>query len=195
MDKKDVQEFLLPISNGDKQAFDQLFLRSYDKLVQFAQHLMLQTDVAEDVVSEVFTKLWLRRDQLTSINNLEGYLYTAVKNGCFDQRKSRRTVIDMEEVQLSYVIPAETHTQELYRLLKAAILALPEQRRLVFLLIKEQGKTSNEVAYILDISQRTVENHLYKAVKTLAAIISRYLGYDPQHPTKKPKGTNVIFFF
>lgn len=193
MDNKDVQQLLLNITNDDKQAFNQLFLTYYEKLVQFAVHILLQQDIAEDVVADVFTKLWSRRNQLVSINNIEAYLYTAVKNGCFDQQKMKKRIAAVTGMQPFSSVLIET--RELQGLLKEAVRTLPEQRRLVFLLMKEHGKTSIEVAHILRISRRTVENHLYKAIKTLANTVSRYLGYDPQSRTGYPKGSNLLFFF
>ena len=192
MNKKDVQQALLDITSDDKQAFDRLFLAYYKKLVQFAAQIVLQIDIAEDVVADVFSKLWSRRKQLVLIADGEAYLYTSVKNGCLDQlkRKNRATVV--KETEVTFSVPSERG--ELRKILVDAVRALPEQRRLVFWLVKEQGKTSLEVAGILGISPRTVENHLYKAVKTLANTISRYLGYDPQHPNGNQKISGFFFF-
>ena len=82
------------------------------------------------------------------------------------------------------------------RLLNGAVAALPEQRRLIFRLVKEQGLKSNAVAEILGISVRTVENQLYKAVKTLADSISAYLGYHPQAKTSRKQAlTELPLFF
>jgi RNA polymerase sigma-70 factor (ECF subfamily) len=70
--------------------------------------------------------------------------------------------------------------KELRKLLDEAVASLPEQRRMVFKLIKEDGLKTAAVAQILGISKRTAENQLYKAVKTLAETLSDYLGYHPQ---------------
>lgn len=191
MDKTSVQQLLLKISTDDQQAFSQLFLIYYEKLMQFARHIVYQTDIAEDVVADVFCKLWHRRHQLVTIDTVDAYLYTSVKNGCYDQRKRKERAAENKELPPPHVVPAET--QELRTILKEAIRALPEQRRLVFLLIKEHGRTSTEVAQILRISPRTVENHLYKAIRSLASTISRYLGYDPLHPTGNQKRLNMFF--
>lgn len=86
--------------------------------------------------------------------------------------------------------------KELVRLLDSAVLKLPEQRRIIFSLIKEQGMRSNAVAEILGISIRTVESQLYKAVKTLADSISEYLGYHPQgKKSQKRMDSSIKMFF
>jgi len=191
MDKRQLSQLITRICNDDKLAFDELFLAYYEKLVQFAHYSVHQTDLAQDVVADVFTKLWYKRKQLPHIDNIEAYLYTSVRNGCFDQLKRVQKVVMMPETQTSSSVHLET--QELKKRLQNAVQALPEQQRLVFLLVKEHGHKPAEVAKILNISTRTVENHLYKAVKTLADVISRYLGYHPQDPLRKQSGLLLFF--
>lgn len=85
--------------------------------------------------------------------------------------------------------------RELARLLDLAITFLPEQRKIIFRLVKEQGLKSNAVAEILGISVRTVENQLYKAVKTLANSISGYLGYHPQAKISRKQIVSALSLF
>ncbi|MGV3547220.1 MAG: sigma factor-like helix-turn-helix DNA-binding protein, partial [Pedobacter sp.] len=83
------------------------------------------------------------------------------------------------------------------KLLDVAVSSLPEQRKIIFKLIKEDGLKTSAVAQILGLSKRTVENQLYKAVKTLADKISGYLGYHPQAKTSKkqlPSALSILFF-
>lgn len=184
------------IAKNDKHAFNELFLRYYARLVQFATHLLNTSSTAEDVVSDVFSNIWLKRKKLSGISNVEAYLYTAVRNACFDlirkEQKTIRNVDMMTEMLQPQCFAIESHEFKL--ILENAISALPEQRRLVFLLVKEHGKKCAEVAEILGISVRTVENQLYKAVKALADEISHYLGYNPQKPLRKRKGLQSFFF-
>ena len=196
MEKRDLHLLVNDIRNNNKDAFNQLFLIYFEKLVQFAGHLLHNTELAEDVVADVFTNIWIKREKLTGILNVEAYLYTSVKNACFDQitreRKNIQEVKVPTEVVSTGIVSIEA--REFKLLLKETINALPEQQRLVFLLIKEHGRKSVEVAEILGISVRTVENHLYKAVKTLADEISHYLGYNPQQPKGKKNGLYSFFF-
>jgi RNA polymerase sigma-70 factor (ECF subfamily) len=82
--------------------------------------------------------------------------------------------------------------KELAQLISFAVAALPEQRRLIFRLIKEEGLKSSAVAAILGISTRTVENQLYKAVKVIAGSISGYLGYHPQKKISRKDALSAI---
>jgi RNA polymerase sigma-70 factor (family 1) len=196
MDKSDPQILINNICKNDKQAFNELFLTYYEKLVQFAVHFLNKTEVAEDVVADIFSNMWMKPGKLSGIHNVEAYLYTSVKNACFDQVKREQKSIQKAGMLTEHLSPSNLtmETKELTLLLKNAIAALPEQRRLVFLLVKEHGRKSVEVAEILGISVRTVENQLYKAVKTLANEISQYLGYNPQNPLRNQKGLHLFFF-
>jgi len=173
------------IQYGNKAAFDELFASYYDKLLSFAkQYVKLES--AEEIVSELFVRLWLKKDRLANVLRPEVYLYICVKNACLnlirsDQKRGRLFATENAEYEVDQVASVGgLEDKELEKLLGTAVAALPAQRRLVFKLIKEQGLKSNAVAQILGISVRTVENQLYKALKTLADAISSYLGYHPQ---------------
>ncbi|MNL26123.1 RNA polymerase sigma factor [compost metagenome] len=100
--------------------------------------------------------------------------------------------------ELSNSHTPDVENKELAALLDQAVRALPEQRRIIFRLIKEDGFKSREVARILNISVRTVENQMYKAVKVLADNLSTYLGYHPQKRISRKQALSdlhVLFFF
>ena len=183
LQQETIQELFRRIASGDKQAFNTLFRRFYPRLTAFAQQYT-QAEAAEEIVSDVFVKLWLRRASLGTITRPEVYLYVAVKNTALNYLRSRKNQPILDEIPdaLSANAPED---KELQRVLQSAIRRLPEQRRLIFRLIKEDGLKSADVAVILGLSPRTVESQLYKAVKTLADQLSRYLGYHPGQPAKR----------
>lgn len=193
------------IQDGNKTAFDELFFLYYDKLVSFAKQYTKQQESAEEITSELFVKLWLKRNELAKIIKPEVYLYVSIKNACLNlirsERKRHLLFTSWPDEQL-FKEPSDKNAEEmddreLVRLLNLAVMDLPEQRRLIFRLIKEQGLKSNVVAEILGISVRTVENQLYKALKTLANSISGYLGYHPQTKTVRKQlfSELQLFFF
>ncbi|MES2276522.1 MAG: RNA polymerase sigma-70 factor [Bacteroidota bacterium] len=176
------------IPAGDAAAFDELFLNYYPRLIAFARQYAKQQEAAEEIASDVLMKLWLKRAALNQVNKPEVYLYVSVKNAALNYLRSVKNqpslVLDEPEV----IEPASsTHPdqKELQSILQQAIAALPEQRRLIFKMIKEDGLKCRDVAEILDLSTRTVESQLYKAVKFLADRLSAYLGYNPQRPAKR----------
>lgn len=192
------------IHAGNKVAFDELFMSYYDKLLVFAKQYTKQLESAEEITSELFVKIWLKRATLSTVNNPEVYLYVAIKNASLNMIRAnnkRHTLFaDWPDEQL-FEDPLDRGTErfedkELNNLLNLAIEKLPEQRKIIFSLIKDQGLKPNVVSEILGISVRTVENQLYKAVKTLADSISEYLGYHPQGKTaQKRMNTNLRLFF
>lgn len=176
------------IQDGNKVAFEELFFQYHHRLLAFARQFIKQQDIAQEITSELFVKIWLKRNELSKVNKPEVYLYISIKNACLNQIRSdrkRQLVFTIWPDEQSFKEPMSVNMEsiedkELVGLLDSAILKLPEQRRIIFSLIKEQGMRSNAVAEILGISIRTVESQLYKAVKTLADSISKYLGYHPQ---------------
>jgi RNA polymerase sigma-70 factor (family 1) len=198
--KSEIKHLFLEIKRGNTSAFDELFLRYYNKLLAFANQYTQQLESAEEITSELFVKIWLRREELTNVLNPEVYLFISVKNACLNLMRSDRkrqltfTADDGQQVeQVSNHYVRSMEDKELLQILDIAVEALPEQRKLIFRLIKEQGLKPNVVAQILGISRRTVENQLYKAVKTLAESLSGYLGYHPQTKTsKKQVLSNIV---
>lgn len=198
MYKGAISALLEELKNDNRQAFDQLFRMYYRPLVKFAMQLLDVRQDAEDAVSAFFIRLWQKRNGLPVIQYPETYFYTAVKNTCLNLKRAHKLRSLLHQpadlVQAvdrgGYQQPAES--KELKQVLDKAIAALPVQRRLIFMLVKEDGLKCGEVAAILNLSVRTVENQLYKAVKTLAAVISRHLGYNPQK-TKAGRRLGIMF--
>ena len=177
------------IEQGNKSAFNELFGLYYHKLLCIAMQYVKNLESAEEITSELFVKLWLKRANLARVGNPQVYLYTSIKNASLNLIRSekRRKLIfspwstaasSVEMAMVSEV--SNVVDQELFRLLNEAVAGLPEQRRMIFIMIKEDGLKSKAVAEIMGVSIRTVENQLYKAVKSLADTLSTYLGYHPQ---------------
>lgn len=177
------------ISSGREPAFNELFVAYYEKLVSFAKYYVKQDESAEELVSAFFVRLWLKRSQLSGLSNPAGFLYSGVKNAALnhlrDQQK-HKVVIGEEEAGEQFPF-SENDTaaeivdqKELQQQLSKAISSLPEQRQLIFRLVKEDGMKCKEVATLLDLSVRTVENQVYQALKSLAETMKSYLGYLPK---------------
>ncbi len=202
--KQQVINLFQQIHEGNRAAFNELFLLYYDRLIGFARQYTKQSENAEEIVSELFVKIWMKRDDLVNILNPEVYLFVSVKNAGLNLIRSnkKRKLLFPEEVEAApEKIGSDNNTvietKELSIFLDQAVNNLPEQRRIIFKLIKEEGLKSKQVAEILSISNRTVENQLYKAVKTLADVVSGYLGYHPQHQISKKQAlsTTPLLFF
>ncbi|GAB3416430.1 hypothetical protein GCM10027516_09460 [Niabella aquatica] len=133
----------------------------------------------EEVVEDVFVRLWMNRARLTAIDNFTHYLYTAVKNLCINVINRERN-IGMEEIgdgmEFTFEYP-EKHLIEKENLKKIAdaVNALPERCKLIFRLIKEEGLSYSRVAELLEISTKTVDAQLNIAVNKIAAALKTEL--------------------
>jgi len=190
------------IERSSKAAFNELFILYHPKLLSLARHYIKGNEGAEEITSELFVKLWLKRHKLSKVINPEVYLFISIKNACLNLMRSEKkrnsifSPLSSAEESLNQEISSMAD-HELFKLLDKAVAALPEQRRIIFILIKEDGLKTKAVAEIMGISVRTVENHLYKAVKSLADTLSLYLGYHPQNHKRRSVASQWLlsFFF
>ncbi|BAV08796.1 RNA polymerase sigma-70 factor, ECF subfamily [Filimonas lacunae] len=168
---------------GDAVAFEKLFHMLYSRLINFCNLYVRQREVSEEIVSDVFVKCWMTREQLQHVNNPEVYLFVAVKNGSLNYLKSfsnyRVTSID-DETQLinSASFPEkELEKKELFVKMNKAIAELPQQCQVIFRLVREDGMSYKEAAEILSISPRTVQTQLFRAMKKLNLVLQGYADY------------------
>lgn len=181
-EKQEVRQLLNLISaHSDQQAFRQLFERYHTWLFTVAFTIIQSNEDAEEVLEDVFVKIWEIRDRYSEINNIETYLYTAIKNKCYDRlrEKGRIQQVPMEEllVEVDFMeSPEETLLyKELEKHIKQSIAKLPPKCREVYLLIKESGSSYKDAAETLSVSQKTIESQMRIAVRKIAEDIHQYL--------------------
>ncbi|HMC96985.1 MAG TPA: RNA polymerase sigma-70 factor [Flavobacteriales bacterium] len=159
-----------PIAAGDRQAFERLFREHYRPLCAFAIQYVKDADRAEDLVQDLFFRLWQDRERITVTSSLKAYLFTAVRNRCLNALKTQGRVRSLnEEVddrEADDEQGEDEHAERIARV-QAAIAALPEERRKVFRSSRYDGLKYHEIAERLGISVKTVENQMGKALKTL----------------------------
>lgn len=173
------------LASGDKQSFEVLFNRYYVRLCVYAQKFLYQKDVSEQVVLDVFHKLWQKRKSLSVHTSLKSYLFTSVHHASIDfLRKSKEnkqsTQLDayepgtydfaVDENCLSSLIE-----KELAEEIENAITELPTDCRKIFLLSREKNSTYKEIAEELEISVKTVETQMGRALKKLREKLSKHL--------------------
>lgn len=159
------------LRSGDVSAFESVFVTFGPKLYAFALHLTKQREEAEEIVQEVFLKVWEQRQQLDLEQNFDGYLFSIARNIAYN--KARRKVYEFAFAQYAATtaVAAVCYTEEamayqdLEKLLEDTYTALPPVRRQVFLLSRVEGKSNSEIARALNTSISNVENHLHKALK------------------------------
>lgn len=175
--------------NDDEAAFEALFGFFYPKLLRFACELVQVKEVAEELVSDIFVKLWNNRKARTDIIYIKKYLYTAVRNSCLNYLRDYPGYYVLNDEEGSLVNTQdpsqEAEWKELLHIMDKTVAALPPQCRTVFKLIKEEGFKYKEVAEILHVSPRTVETQLVRAIDKLRITLNAYLSADAVLPNNK----------
>lgn len=131
----------------------------------YALRILGDPDIAEDVVEEVFVKIWQKSEEGLELKNIDRYLYQCVRNECLSWLRSRNEVVGLVEIE--EINEEIIDTSERDACLWRAIDALPEKCRKVFLLSKGEGKSNAEIADLLGISVKTVKNQMTKAFSRL----------------------------
>ncbi|WP_020529732.1 RNA polymerase sigma-70 factor [Flexithrix dorotheae] len=177
------------IAKGNKREFKVLFDFYLDELCDFANNYLHSPELAEEVVCDVFIKIWEKRKRVPEIQNIKSYLYKAVKNQSLKllEKESKFPHLQSDTSFSSYVHEnlVEYNNPEsallynsLYKEIDEAIESLPFQCKTTFKMVKENGLKYKEVAEILNISVNTVENHMGKALKRLRKRFQEYLRDD-----------------
>jgi RNA polymerase sigma-70 factor (ECF subfamily) len=182
------KELLDKIAVGDEAAFRQVYRNFYQRLFQFALALVKTRESAEEIVEDVFVRIWQQKTSMPSIHNLRVYLYTATKNASLNylSKKARESItepFDHIHIELdgSGISPEDILiTAEMYRKLQEAVEALPPRCKMIFKLVREDGLRYKEIAGILNISVNTIDVHMAIAVKRIAAALGAEFGYPLQ---------------
>jgi RNA polymerase sigma-70 factor (ECF subfamily) len=160
--------------NSDQAAYKELFLLLHSRLKQFAYSILKSTEEAEELVSDLFIRIWEKRDTVTSIESPLLYFYTTAKNLAFNRlnKQKRQQSLQVEDwfVQLNsiYFDPEQIMmTEEMMRQIKQAVNDLPPRCRIIFKLVKEDGLKYREVAELLSLSIKTVEAQMAIALRRI----------------------------
>jgi RNA polymerase sigma-70 factor (ECF subfamily) len=162
-------------------AYESLFRAAYPGLLRYAGALTHDEALAEDLVQEAFLRLWRQRAALDPERSLQAWLYVTVRNLALDHRRSVTTQRALRETLApsagSPAAPeAEAGTEALEARLRGWIDELPVRRREAFLLSRFGGFTYEEIARIMEVSVKTVDNHIWAALQHLRA---RLRAYEP----------------
>lgn len=173
---KELQE---KVALGDQQAFTQLYLLFGKKLILFGTSLLRSREIAEELVEDVYVRLWANRQQITSIENLTVYLYVAVKNKALNKLSEKASELiaapfDFLDSSVDE-FAADPHdlmiTSEMMSRMQTVIETLPPRCKMIFKLIREDGLKYKEVAEILNISVNTIDVQMAIAVKRICTAL------------------------
>lgn len=166
------------LRNGDQVAFTTIYGRHCAPLYRTALRMLGDPDVAKDVVQEVFIALF-ERSKNSVIGNLQAYLFQAAKYQCFmhlrSGRISEKHLSRLGAVMISNELEEQLDVQELEKLLNKSMAGLPEKCREVFYLSRFESLSNKKIAERLNISHKTVENQITKALKVLHMSVDKLI--------------------
>ncbi|WP_341215393.1 RNA polymerase sigma-70 factor [uncultured Wocania sp.] len=165
-------EFLKKLKKGNQEAYNYLVNAYHHELCVYAGSLSRDIFLAEDIVQNVFLKLWEQRDKLNTKFSIKGFLYRSVYNEFIDQYRKKMTLTSVEEHynrKLNAIVEEDNSTDmaNLIALVKQEIQALPPKCKEMFLLSKQEGLTNIEIAQYLKVSTKAVERQMTRAFSTL----------------------------
>lgn len=173
--------------NNDQVAYKELFVLLHSRLKQFAYSILKSGEEADELVSDLFIRIWQKRDKLTAIQSPLFYFYTTAKNLALTRLKKQKRQVSLSAedwlVQMNsiYFDPEQLMvTEEMMRQIKKSINDLPPRCRLIFKLIKEDGLKYKETAELLHLSVKTIEAQMAIALRRIAKCMHFEIKNIPQ---------------
>jgi len=175
----DEKQLFIQVSNGDEKAFGSLFNTFLPKIYPSIIKFTKSETAAQEIIQETFIRVWLSRDKLSEIDNPGGWLYKVATNECYSYL--RKSVLNNNFFNPITVEPNPVNTtqesfalKELNQLIDKAINQLPAQRKRIYRMSRDEGKSIPEIAAILNISPNTVKNALVAALKFIREYLVKY---------------------
>jgi RNA polymerase sigma-70 factor, ECF subfamily len=177
-----MDQLSLRIKLDDEQAFELLFRRYYVKLCLYSNKYLNDPEEAREVVQEVFVRLWEGRDQIDPEDSLKSYIFRITQNLSISKLRRRKVESAYAEIYRMVYIDNREYSaletllgKELEKNVAASVGRLPAECRKVFELSRMEGMKYREIAEALQISVKTVEAHMSRALKSLRADLAEHL--------------------
>jgi RNA polymerase sigma-70 factor (ECF subfamily) len=160
--------------------FEEMYKAHYDALRNSAQHIIGDNDASHDIVQEVFLKLWHRREELNFILNQKAYLFKSVINASITYLEKNKKIVPFLEMEIESPRNADSKMllKELEVKVQLALNNLPPKCKAVFVLSRFEELKNKEIAELLGLSLKTVENQMGIAIKKMREELHPYLTKD-----------------
>jgi len=173
-------EVILRLKKGDESAFESLYKHYWQKVYNFSRLYITSSLDVEEIVQEVFAKLWQVRASIDETKNIEGFLFIVTRNMIFNHSRHSFNetfyqITLLEAVEDSYNIEEELEASELKEHLHSLMNMLSSRQQEVFCLSREEHLTYKEIAQRLHISEKTVEHHISDVLKFLKKNLQLYM--------------------
>jgi len=174
------KDLLLRVANGDEKAFEHLFYSYHNQLGAYILGWTKSLVTAEEIVQDIFLKIWINRQALETVDRFDNYLYILSRNYTFNTLRSvaRERVKRQEwarhfENEQDFV--ADTHTLDYMPMIEQALAKLPLQQQKVYQLKRQQGLKYEEIARQMDIAPETARKHLAAALRSITGYVKANL--------------------
>lgn len=174
-------EAVRDLAAGSSIAFSWLYNRYFDKVSSIAFRYIKDPIKAEDLVQEIFLKIWDGRDRYSSVEKFSSYLFSMIRNETLQKlKRSMREMAANGQFILEQGISDNTTERSMYEeenqlLVEKAVENLPTQQRKVFLLVREGGRSYQDIADELRLSRNSVRNHMHLAIKSIKDSLQDHL--------------------
>ncbi len=175
------QEIISAIREGNEGIFEETFRKYYQSLCTYANSMLKEIEEAEEIVQNLFLGIWEKREELEISISLKSYLYRAVHNHCLNRIKHLKVREEHQQYAINFYdasyesVSQTVMKNELEQKIEEAIKKLPEQCQLIFRMSRFEELKYHEIAEKLELSPKTVENQIGKALKILRIELSEYL--------------------
>lgn len=172
LDQEQERSIFKAFKAGDESAFEIIFKTHYSLLLKLALFYLENKEEAEELVQDIFYQLWQERQKIEIQKTLKGYLLLSVKNRCLNKLRKPTALVPIEEddeFSSWHEADSELNLKEAQKTISDALARLPEQCRIIFLMHRQEGLSYKEIAELLNIAPKTVENQIGKALKLLRA--------------------------
>jgi RNA polymerase sigma-70 factor (ECF subfamily) len=175
------QELIIRLTESDDKAFEILYFRYIERAYGFALHFLNNTSEAEEVIQEVFTRIWENRHRINPDLSFGGYLLTAVKNTVFNEKRKRLYHKTYVSEVLKYL---QTHMKDLEKeivyddlmeLIDKTVRSMPPKRQEIFRLCRTEGMSHKDISKALGIAEKTIETHMRLAIIDLKNVLALVL--------------------
>lgn len=169
------EQLIKELRAGKESAFDYLFRSRYKDLCRFAWSFVSDYSVAEDIVQELFSTIWRRKEAIDERQSLDSYLYVSVRNACFTYLRTRKQNVELSALRNEAVLPETDYVFEspVLRTLWNAVEALPLQCKVIFKLVVLEEMKYQDVADHMDISINSVKTQMKIAYKELRSKLDK----------------------
>jgi RNA polymerase sigma-70 factor (family 1) len=170
-DISNTEEILGRLKNDDQSAVDELFVYYYPRLYHFSKNILKVENDIDDILQEVFVNIWLNRQNIYNAETFNAYIFTITKNKVLNLIRSNHRDRTFKEDMILHSGAEGYHTSnqvefnEVVKGLNLGVAGLPEKRQKVFILSRNRGLSNKDISQQLNISEKTVEDHITHAIK------------------------------